>query len=303
MYSYKGTIYTYSFVLTQSQIISEELKQTAWAKEKKSSKTLFSRTWDEESKKYSIESDNFELPKGMTEKFYRSNASIVSAATLFEHEKSNEIVSFWNSMESNVEEQGWLGSHMFINRNMQMLKVLNFFKENESLKKEAEKLLSKFDLGLNSFNITKEAAKDGTFNFTANVGHSFSGKTELIPIQYESAGTQQLFMLLSNILQTLSVGGMVVLDEFDVNLHPDMVMALFDLFINPETNQNNAQILFSTHSHQILNRLDKYQIILVEKNDDGISESWRLDEMSGIRADDNYYSKYIAGAYGAVPKL
>jgi hypothetical protein len=28
-----------------------------------------------------------------------------------------------------------------------------------------------------------------------------------------------------------------------------------------------------------------------------------LDDVSGVRADDNYYTKYIAGAYGAVPKL
>ena len=48
---------------------------------------------------------------------------------------------------------------------------------------------------------------------------------------------------------------------------------------------------------------DKYQIILTEKNEKGVSESWRLDEMIGVRADDNYYSKYIAGAYGAVPKF
>ena len=62
-------------------------------------------------------------------------------------------------------------------------------------------------------------------------------------------------------------------------------------------------MLFSTHSHLILSKLDKYQIILVEKNQNGVSESWRLDEMSGVRADDNYYSKYIAGAYGAVPRI
>jgi hypothetical protein len=83
-----------------------------------------------------------------------------------------------------------------------------------------------------------------------------------------------------------------------------MVLALFDLFVDPNTNSKNAQLLLSTHSHLILGKLDKYQIVLVEKNKDGISESWRLDEMgSDVRADDNYYAKYIAGAYGAVPKI
>ena len=104
-------------------------------------------------------------------------------------------------------------------------------------------------------------------------------------------------------LQALSKGGVVVLDELDVNLHSEMVLALIDLFIQPETNPKSAQLLFSTHSHLLLSKLDKYQIILVEKNGKGSSESWRLDEMSGVRADENYYSKYLAGAYGAVPRF
>ena len=82
-----------------------------------------------------------------------------------------------------------------------------------------------------------------------------------------------------------------------------MVLALFELFIHPETNPNKAQLLLSTHSHLLLNKLDKYQIVLVEKNEVGMSEAWRLDEVLGVRSDDNYYTKYIAGAYGAVPKI
>ena len=120
---------------------------------------------------------------------------------------------------------------------------------------------------------------------------------------YESSGTKQLFILLKTILKALASGGVAILDEFDVNLHPEMVLALFDLFIQPETNPNRAQLLFSTHNHMVLSKLDKYQIVLVEKGEDGKSESWRLDEVSGVRADENYYSKYIAGAYGAVPKI
>jgi AAA15 family ATPase/GTPase len=124
-----------------------------------------------------------------------------------------------------------------------------------------------------------------------------------LPIIYESSGTKQLFVLLKSILSALVNGGAVIIDEFDVNLHPEIVLSLFNLFIDPEINSNNAQLLFSTHSHLVLSRLDKYQIVLVEKNENGMSESWRLDEVTGVRADDNYFSKYIAGAYGAVPKI
>jgi predicted ATPase len=82
-----------------------------------------------------------------------------------------------------------------------------------------------------------------------------------------------------------------------------MVQELVGMFTDGTINSKNAQLLFSTHSHQILSQLDKYQIVLTEKNSDGQTETWRLDEMKGVRADDNYYTKYIAGAYGAVPNI
>ena len=70
--------------------------------------------------------------------------------------------------------------------------------------------------------------------------------------------------MLKTILQVLTQGGVAILDEFDVSLHPDM-FCLFELFIQPEINPHNAQLLFSTHSHVVLSKLDKYQIILIEK--------------------------------------
>jgi hypothetical protein len=179
---------------------------------------------------------------------------------------------------------------------------MNFYSENKNLKKEAEKLLARFDLGLNAFDIRKEEKEDG-FTINVQVIHSFGNQTCALPLKYESAGTKQLFVLLKIILQVLANGGVAIIDEFDVNLHPDMVMALYELFIHEETNPKNAQMIFSSHSHQILSELDKYQIILTEKNVKGSSETWRLDEVNGVRADDNYYTKYIAGAYGAIPKI
>jgi len=43
--------------------------------------------------------------------------------------------------------------------------------------------------------------------------------------------------------------------------------------------------------------------MLVEKNADCQSSAIRLDNVAGIRSDDNFYAKYMAGAYGAVPQF
>ncbi|MFH1412946.1 MAG: ATP-binding protein [bacterium] len=298
-----SNIYTYSFTLNEEKIISEELKVKSKTNKKVTSKKIFSRQWDNKSKKYEIADKNFNLPNGF-ENSIRPNASIISVAVRLNHKESQKIFNYWKKVETNVIEAGWIGDHLLPNSSQQLVEALDFYSEinNKKIKKEAEKLLSRFDLGLESFEIKKEKKEDG-FSMNVKVSHSFSGQTEYLPMQYESSGTKQLFVLLKTILLVLSNGGVAVLDELDVNLHPEMILSLFELFISPETNPNNAQLIFSAHSHQILSKLDKYQIIFTEKNDKGASEVWRLDDVSGVRADDNYYAKYIAGAYGAVPKL
>ena len=294
-------IYTYSFVLAKGKVLSEDLKLTSMAKEKKSSKKIFSRNWDDSTQQYNFEADNFDLPKGF-EKSLRSNASVIGTAVRLNHQESQEVTKFWQQIETNVSEAGWIGDHLFPNTTLLLIEALHFYSANETLKKEAEKLLSRFDLGLDAFEIEKQQ-KENELSFNVRVAHTFNQQKQYLPLQYESSGTKQLLLILKTILQVLAKGGVTVLDEFDVNLHPDVVRSLFDLFLHPETNPHNAQLLFSTHSHMILSKLDKYQIVLVEKNENGISESWRLDEVAGVRVDDNYYSKYIAGAYGAIPKI
>jgi AAA15 family ATPase/GTPase len=297
-------IYTYSFSLNNKKIISEELKLKSKAKNKITSKRIFSRSWDDKNERYIFASKAFKLPSGF-EKILRNNASVVSTANRLNHKESQEISHFWQNIETNIANVGIptdsVGAEAMASMVNQYI-IFDFYSKNAAIKEEAEKILSRFDLGLNDFKITMEDKGDGN-PLQVTAGHLFEGKKEYFPLGYESSGTKKLFELLKPILQALATGGVAVLDEIDVNLHPEMVVALFNLFSQPETNPKNAQMLFSTHSHLILSKLDKYQIILVEKNQNGVSESWRLDEVSGIRADDNYYSKYIAGAYGAVPKI
>lgn len=297
-----GKEYNYSFVLNKQKILSEELAVTNFVNEKKGSKKLFTRTWNSTENRYDFEGENFELPKGF-DNLLRLNASVIGTAARLNHKEGQGIAKFWQTLETNTTESGSMRDPLSQNTIPHWFEVLMYYSENETLKKEAEKLLSRFDLGLNGINIDKKQGANGMTTIEVQGLHEFNEQKKQLPIQYESAGTKQLFILLKTILQVLDRGGIAVLDEIDINLHPEIVLALFDLFIQPETNPKNAQLLLSTHSHLILSKLDKYQIVLVEKNENGASEAWRLDEVSGVRADENYYSKYIAGAYGAVPKI
>jgi AAA15 family ATPase/GTPase len=124
-----------------------------------------------------------------------------------------------------------------------------------------------------------------------------------LPFNRESNGTQGAFILLSRLLPVLEHGGLAVIDEFENDLHPLMLEPILDLFANPETNPLSAQLIFSTHAIEVLNLVEKSQVMLVEKDEDCLSQAYRLDSIEGIRNDDNFYAKYMAGAYGAVPNL
>lgn len=297
-----GDIYIYEVSLKISKILSEELRVKNKTKEKVTTKRIFYREWNEPANQYNFDDKSFGLPKGF-ESSLRTNASVMGTAFLLNNKISQKVMNFWNNVETNVDEAGWIGDHLFPNPSHKLIETLIFFSDNDLLKKEAERLLSRFDIGLNELEIKTQKKEKVVTSLEARAAHLLNGEKQYLDFKYESSGTKQLFILLYAMLQALSKGGTVVLDELDVNLHPEMVLALIDLFIQKETNPKNAQILFSTHSHLLLSKLDKYQIVLVEKNEKGSSESWRLDEMSGIRADENYYYKYLAGAYGAVPKF
>lgn len=295
-------VFSYSFKIDGDKILKEALKVKNKTKDKVTTKILFTREWDNKNKRYTFSGEKFDFPKKFENLILRKNASVISAAMRSNHKLSEKIAQYWQKIETNVVEAGWIGDRLLPNSTQNLFEVLDFYSENEPLKKEAEKLLRKFDLGFENIDIKKEKKEDG-FTINVNVIHLFGDEKHSLPLKYTSEGTKHLFVLLKMILQVLANGGIAIIDEIDASLHPDMVTSLYELFISRETNPHNAQIIFSTHSHRILTEADKYQVVLTEKNNKGVTEAWRLDEMEGVRADDNYYTKYIAGAYGAIPKI
>lgn len=168
-------------------------------------------------------------------------------------------------------------------------------------------LLCNWDLGLSGIDLKKiqlnpvdTPEETSWFPFGRHVS---GADTFSLPFTLESNGTQSAFVMLSSLLPVLESGGLAVIDEFENDLHPHMLEPILDLFANPLTNPHHAQLIFSTHAIEVLNLVEKSQVMLVEKDKLCISTAYRLDTVEGIRNDDNFYAKYMAGAYGAVPQL
>ena len=108
--------------------------------------------------------------------------------------------------------------------------------------------------------------------------------------------------MLRRFFPVLTDGGVAVIDEMESDMHPHLIPTLLDLFADPELNPKKAQLLFTCHHVEILNRLDKEQIVLVEKDADCVSRAKRLSDIPGVRREENFFSRYNAGHYGAVPQ-
>lgn len=301
-YEQENKIYEYTLVANTMKVFIEKLTVTEKIKERNSTKILFGRSWNDEKQKYIYDFKNFNISSGF-ESLMRDNASIISTALQIKHNLSIEIATYWQNINTNVSNHGKLDADL-------IFESAKFYFDNPHFKERAEDIISRLDFGISEIKIEKILFNDDSEDSKDNFIYAPFGihKTNdtikyRLPFMMESSGTQNLFCILTKILLSLDTGGILIFDEFDCDLHPFMVPELLNLFKSDQYNPKNAQILFATHNVHVLATLDKYQINLVEKNENGVSEIWRLDSLEGVRPDDNYYSKYIAGAYGAVPNL
>lgn len=290
-------IFEYKLELTKKNIIHESLE--VMNKNSNRMNIVFDRNLVDGKEEYETRHEKMELPSDF-DKMLRLNSSLLSTAKQINNLYALKIVEYFARIQSNIEEIS--GSE---NVDQSMVNATKFFHEKPDMKNKAEKILQHFDLGLSKFSIKEFRKQDGSPVFIpfAFHKHSDSEKEGSLPMISESGGTKNLFVLLKDMLLALETGNIVVFDELDNNLHPLMIPEIINLFKSKNYNPKNAQIFFSTHNVQILNELDKQQIIIVEKNENNISESWSLNDVEGVRNDENYYSKYLAGVYGGIPRF
>ena len=131
------------------------------------------------------------------------------------------------------------------------------------------------------------------------------GQEEFNFDQEESDGSKKFFALIGPILEALRNGLVLVVDEIDARLHPNLCELLISLFNSKEVNKNNAQLLFATHNTNIMQRriLRRDQVYFVEKDQYGESKLYSLYDYKNVRDDASYDKDYLLGKYGAIPNL
>lgn len=138
-------------------------------------------------------------------------------------------------------------------------------------------------------------------------GEKRNGQKETYELELsdESDGTRKLMALAPAIESALRIGGILLVDELERELHPMLVNYIIAKFQSKASNPNGAQIVFTTHNTELMNLelLRKDQLYFVDKHDkDGTSELYSLSEFS-TRTTDNIRKGYLVGKYGAIPDV
>ncbi|MBI5331504.1 MAG: AAA family ATPase [Betaproteobacteria bacterium] len=289
---FDGRLWRYVLRCTPERVLHEALYQR-----RERFGYVFVRDWDAASNSYVVKQQDFGLPAQEARKV-RPNVSLIAWAAQFGVPLAVRMAAPYVVTNVNVIGRLPMGDQA-------VLTAAEHFALHTPLKERMSRLLGAWDLGLSGVELQEVAVNDPQqperkvwLPFGRHRGRDAEYQ---LPFGLESSGTQGAFVLLSRLLTALEMGGLAVIDEFENDLHPHMLEPILDLFAHPASNPRRAQLLFSCHAMEVLNLVHKSQVTLVQKNADCESAASRMDAVEGIRNDDNFYAKYMAGAYGAVP--
>jgi hypothetical protein len=170
---------------------------------------------------------------------------------------------------------------------------------------EAVAMLRMADLGIDDIMIDHHVGDDGQESRKVSLVHRTA--TGRVPLDFmdESEGTRTWFAMIGPILTALRTGTLVIFDELDASLHPTLSAQLIRLFQDPATNPQGAQLIFSSHDTSLLNHLNRDEVWLTEKLEDGATRLGALAEFAGerVRRSQNLEKAYLHGRFGALPDV
>lgn len=297
IFIHNKVLFRYGFEVTKERIISEWL----FYKPKTKEVELFYREGNE----YKIHNKNFS--KGDTvvkEGLVRDNALLISVAAQFNEKNAIEVLE---SFEKNRVISGLYDAEY---RDNTVNKL-----SNKSNKNRVLKFLKAADIGIEDLEIltiNSGKYKESPFSTVLIIKNTYKDKNKIGTTPFflsldESEGTRKYFYILGPVIDALEDGGILIVDELDSKLHPNLVCKIVALFNSKEFNKNNAQLIFNTHDTNLLSSglFRRDQIWFTNKNKYGEAKLYSLADFKSdeVRKNDPFEDNYIKGKYGAVPFL
>jgi energy-coupling factor transporter ATP-binding protein EcfA2 len=225
--------------------------------------------------------------RAVLSKILRDNASVVATLAQLGHKPSLLL----------RDSAARIFSNIFIEKQaVNDMAMLQFYQQHPDVLAAVNRDRGRIDLGIRAMSI--ETSNDGP---RALFEHE--GLTRPVPLQLESHGTRQFLQIYPLLDLALRRGGVAVIDEMDLAIHPLVLPEILRWFYEPTRNPRNAQLWITCQNVSLLEELTKEEIFFCSKDSTGGTSIYGLSEIVGVRRADNYYRKYLGGVYGAVPNL
>lgn len=225
--------------------------------------------------------------------------------------KINELSNAFNFFNRHFITQSYIGNEEF---DWEYALITRFLENTLSDYTEGlSKLLKIADTGIDSIKIHKPKTADKSNKLDRElirieIQHPIYENNKKIghvgfDLEEESTGTKKMLLFGSHMLDCLSDGDVLIVDELDKGLHPRLMQAIIRIFNNPKTNPQNAQLIFSTHDVSLLNAdlFRRDQVWITEKDINGASSYYTLADIKGVRTDVPFEKYLLSGAFGGVP--
>jgi predicted ATPase len=216
----------------------------------------------------------------------KPNVSVISSFAQFGHQTAEVFAKVARLVFSNFShapgDDAW---------------VVNYLKTFPDVVDRVNRDLGRIDIGVEGMRIVETATGALPMFRHAGLQHE-------MPWAMESHGTRAFIRMFPFLSATLDQGGVAILDEFDIAIHPLVLPDILRWFYDAEgRNPHDGQLWFSVHSASLLDDLTKEEVVLCEKDSRGRTRVFSLMDVRSVRRDDNLYRKYLSGAYGAVPNI
>ena len=305
-----GTRYRYGFRFNDRVFLDEWLY--AWPNGKK-------QTWlVREGDSFSF-GDNLKGENKVIEEVTRPNALFLSAAAQLRHPQLSPIYSWFSTIETiSLRPRRAVGS-VFVGPHASEYAIATMLEESsqptlfadeeapDPLVQRFKSLLRNADVGIVDVRaVRKEQGARRPWRF--ELKHRSEEDNAWLPLEEESRGTQTLFRLALPVLRAIERGKLLVVDELESSMHPNLAEHIVRQFNDPEINPHGAQLIFSTHDTNLLGTLSgepvlrRDQVWLTEKDENGATVLYPLSDFKP-RKDENVERGYVQGRFGAIPYL
>lgn len=225
--------------------------------------------------------------KPALDRVLKENASVVSTLANMEHPVSKSIAQLFETMQFNIFVMKFDLDDRFASK---------YYSSRPDAVKKFNREIQRLDYGVRSVEVNSE-------NLDDRIDFHHEGLCKPVSQFFESHGTRELLKLYPLIVDSIDTGSVALIDEMDATLHPMIVSEILGWYYDTDRNPRDAQLWMSCHSASLLEELSKEEILFCEKNHQGVTDIYGLNDIQAVRRNDNYYRKYLGGIYGGVPRI